>query len=177
LKVFIAALTLSFLWHGIFIFVIEPEIFKIEPTPVMPRIKFWGEVFQVIYPRSQKEISDREEAAFLEQLFESDITANMALKTPFKAFYQPILSLNKSPDIKSTDLKRRNVSEYILVSAVEVGNLSYYVEINDRSQPVMVLADIMSGDFIQDSENWMKVKTGLFYSPAKKEIAFVGAGQ
>ena len=142
----------------------------------MPTIKFWGEVFQIVHPHSQKEIADREEATFLDQLFESDIAPNMVSKTPFRTFEQPLLSFVKSPDIKSLDISRKNISEYIVVSTIEVSNLSYYVEVNDQSQPVMVLADTMSGDFIQDSENWMKVKTGLFYSPVKKEVAFTGEG-
>jgi len=171
LKVFTLALTLSIIWHGMFLFLIEPEIFKIDISPTIPKIKFWGKVFQVVQPYSDIEVAAREEAFFLEQLFEPEVCSNMVLEEPYRSFNQPVLLIEKTPNLKDLELEARRIKEYIVPSvAMSTKGVSYNIEVDDNYQPTMVLADTMSGDFIQDSEDWIRVKTGFFYSPVKKEI-------
>ncbi|MDP8216311.1 MAG: hypothetical protein P9L98_03200 [Candidatus Kaelpia imicola] len=175
MKVFVLAFILSFLWHGIFIFLIQPDFLKIEIDFGIPKIKFWGKVFQSIRPYPDRQAADREEAFFLEELFNSEITPERFSKEPYRVSYQPLLSVKSKPDLKDIDLSRQDLKEYIVVSSgLGVRGLSYTVEIDDNSQPIMVIADTMSGDFIQDSENWIKIKTSFFYSPIKREILFSG---
>jgi len=171
LKVFTLALALSIIWHGMFLFLIEPEIFKIDISPTIPKIKFWGKVFQVVQPYSDIKVAAREEAFFLEQLFEPEVGSNMVLEKPYRSFNQPVLLIEKTPNLKDLELEARRIKEYIVLSAaMSTKGVNYNIEVDDNYQPTMVLADTMSGDFIQDSEDWIKVKTGFFYSPVKKEI-------
>ena len=119
------------------------------------------------------QIADREEAFFLEELFDPEITPGRFSKEPYRVSYQPLLSIKSEPDLKNRDLSRQDVEEYVVVSSgAEIQGLSYTIEIDNNSQPVMVIADTMSGDFIQDSENWIKMKTSFFYSPVKRKVLF-----
>ncbi|MDP8252833.1 MAG: hypothetical protein P9X27_00315 [Candidatus Kaelpia aquatica] len=173
MKVSVLAIILSFLWHSIFIFLIQPDFLKIDADFGIPRIKFWGEVFQNIRPYSNIQTADREEIFFLEELFSSEIDPEIFSKKPRSVSYQPLLSVKSEPNLQDRGLNRQDVKEYVVVSSsLGAQGLSYAVEIDDNSQPIMVIANTMSGDFIQDSENWIKMKTGFFYSPTKREILF-----
>ncbi len=139
----------------------------------IPKIKFWGEVFQSVQPYYNMQATDKKETFFLEELFDSKIPPLEFSKYPYRSSYQPLLSVKNKPNLKGKDLDKRDVKEYVIISSdVGVEGLSYIVEVDKNSQPVMVVANTMSGDFIQDSENWIKMKTGFFYSPVKKDILF-----
>ena len=107
MKVSVLAIILSFLWHSIFIFLIQPDFLKIDADFGIPRIKFWGEVFQNIRPYSNIQTADREEIFFLEELFSSEIDPEIFSKKPRSVSYQPLLSVKSEPNLQDRGLKVR----------------------------------------------------------------------
>ncbi|MDD5613475.1 MAG: hypothetical protein PHQ54_00185 [Candidatus Omnitrophica bacterium] len=173
MKNLILSLVLSFLWHAVFLFFLQPEFMQVRIYKNSPDVRFWGDIFQNI--RSYSDIStidENEAAVFIKELFEFKINLTEGNAVLFDVSEPFLKTVAKTPHLKAGYIAEKyRVPEYIVIAPARSSLLrNYAINLDKYSKPVLVVSKNLSGDFVQDCENWIEIKSWAFYSPSELSI-------